>query len=200
MLPRVLFHGTSERAARRIKAEGLISPRLGSLVEQTHGKYGQEHFVFAAGDPEDAWGYALVHEDHDAADRGHPPGRGAVFVIRPRPESLWQRCTNAEDAPHGVELGDWYTSTPVEFERAAVGRDAIQRLSKMFAKTRDVREEAAFKRCECGRTFTRAEWRQLPLTGTMKDDAIYDGHPERTLIELRNCPCGSTIAVERPSC
>lgn len=44
------------------------------------------------------------------------------------------------------------------------------------------------KACGCGRTYTAEEWAALELVGIMADDV--------ETIELRNCPCGSTIAVE----
>jgi hypothetical protein len=43
------------------------------------------------------------------------------------------------------------------------------------------------KRCGCGRCFTRAQWRELQYVGAQADDV--------ETLELRNCPCGSTIAV-----
>lgn len=49
-----------------------------------------------------------------------------------------------------------------------------------------------FKRCACGRAFTRADWEQLEFVGVQETDDE-DAH-YRT--EMRNCPCGSTIAVE----
>lgn len=48
-----------------------------------------------------------------------------------------------------------------------------------------------YKQCGCGRTFTRAEWLALPLICA---------NWER--LEMRDCSCGSTIAVrvsERPA-
>jgi hypothetical protein len=45
------------------------------------------------------------------------------------------------------------------------------------------------KRCGCGREYTRAEWNELRLAGEQVDDV------ERG--ELRDCLCGSTIAVGR---
>ncbi len=42
-------------------------------------------------------------------------------------------------------------------------------------------------RCACGETFTLEQWAALDLVG-IQDDGI------DTLIELRNCPCGSTRA------
>jgi len=42
-------------------------------------------------------------------------------------------------------------------------------------------------RCACGKTFTFDQWTALDLVG-IQDDGI------DTLIELRNCPCGSTRA------
>jgi len=44
------------------------------------------------------------------------------------------------------------------------------------------------KVCGCGRTFSAHEWSLLHCLGSMVD--------EEGTIELRNCPCGSTIAVE----
>lgn len=43
------------------------------------------------------------------------------------------------------------------------------------------------KTCGCGRTFTVEEWRELPGCGRMPD--------EEGDLDLRHCPCGSTIAV-----
>lgn len=45
------------------------------------------------------------------------------------------------------------------------------------------------KSCKCGLAFDESAWRALPLTGTMSDG---DGGE----LELRNCHCGSTIAIE----
>jgi hypothetical protein len=50
------------------------------------------------------------------------------------------------------------------------------------------------KRCGCGRTYrTPAEWRALPFCrrtarASRSDDGI-------EVLELRNCPCGSTLAI-----
>lgn len=49
-------------------------------------------------------------------------------------------------------------------------------------------ERAIVKACACGLSFTEHEWLLLRFVGTMLD-------PE-SRIELRNCPCGSTIGVE----
>ncbi len=43
------------------------------------------------------------------------------------------------------------------------------------------------KTCGCGRMHTRAAWRALPFKGTQCDEVDH--------LELRDCPCGSTIAV-----
>lgn len=43
------------------------------------------------------------------------------------------------------------------------------------------------KQCACGRTYTRDEWNKLRLVGEHVDDV------ERA--ELRDCVCGSTIAL-----
>lgn len=45
------------------------------------------------------------------------------------------------------------------------------------------------KQCRCGATYTHDEWNDLPLVGAMTDGG--DGW-----LELRNCVCSSTIAIE----
>ncbi len=50
-----------------------------------------------------------------------------------------------------------------------------------------VLDQDVHKACACGRTFTAHEWSLLVLVGEMVDEV--------ESIELRNCPCGSTIAV-----
>ena len=50
---------------------------------------------------------------------------------------------------------------------------------------------APFKLCSCcGKVFTRKQWRELLFVG-LQD---FPGEP---LLELRNCDCGSTLAIER---
>lgn len=46
------------------------------------------------------------------------------------------------------------------------------------------------KRCKCGRSFDALAWAELPYIGEIPE--------ERAPIEMRNCACGSTIAVELP--
>lgn len=45
------------------------------------------------------------------------------------------------------------------------------------------------KCCLCGLSWSREAWRQLVLVG--HTDAAEDGE-----LELRNCSCGSTLAVQ----
>lgn len=45
----------------------------------------------------------------------------------------------------------------------------------------------------CGRTFTPAQWAALPSLGTMPSETE-SGEP--CAIELKNCSCDSTLAVE----
>jgi hypothetical protein len=45
----------------------------------------------------------------------------------------------------------------------------------------------ADKTCGCGAVHDHFDWRHLPRLGVMRDDA--------EAAELRNCGCGSTIAV-----
>ena len=50
------------------------------------------------------------------------------------------------------------------------------------------------KKCGCGLTHGAAEWRKLNYVSRMAVPADAEG-PAQTL-ELRNCACGSTLAVE----
>jgi len=55
------------------------------------------------------------------------------------------------------------------------------------------------KQCSCGRVHWQAGWEELPFVGNQfTHDGSYDLDSRifyyRT--ELRNCPCGSTIALE----
>lgn len=45
--------------------------------------------------------------------------------------------------------------------------------------------------CGCGKRFSAEEWRELAYVGIQDDGA-------GGFLELRNCPCKSTIAVELP--
>ncbi len=47
------------------------------------------------------------------------------------------------------------------------------------------------KRCSCGRQYTRGTWRMLQFKGVQD---IGDG----TRLEMRNCLCRSTIAIDLP--
>ena len=44
------------------------------------------------------------------------------------------------------------------------------------------------KACGCGRVFSAHEWETLQFVGKMIDEV--------ETLEMRNCPCGSTIAVQ----
>jgi hypothetical protein len=46
------------------------------------------------------------------------------------------------------------------------------------------------KSCRCGKDFTADAWLDLIPIGLM------DGGDDYTMLDLRNCPCGSTICVE----
>lgn len=55
------------------------------------------------------------------------------------------------------------------------------------------------KHCACGNVHDAARWAKLPLVGVqpgIEADDFGDAVPP---IELRNCPCGSTLAIELPS-
>lgn len=48
------------------------------------------------------------------------------------------------------------------------------------------------KRCtSCGRVHSPADWAALPLVGVQRFE-----DPEEPPLELRNCPCRSTLAIE----
>lgn len=48
--------------------------------------------------------------------------------------------------------------------------------------------DAETKVCGCGIAHDHIGWSALPVAGVMRDDV--------EALELRNCPCGSTIAVQ----
>lgn len=50
------------------------------------------------------------------------------------------------------------------------------------------------KRCGCGRVFDRAAWDALPFVGRQVIEA--DEVEPELVIELRNCGCNSTLAIE----
>lgn len=74
--------------------------------------------------------------------------------------------------------------------RSDVASRVMRKVSVMRATIQRVeREHRMFKRCSnCGRTFSATAWAALPCIGTQSDGEI--------MLELRNCPCGSTIAVD----
>jgi hypothetical protein len=43
------------------------------------------------------------------------------------------------------------------------------------------------KTCSCGRQFTKKQWEALSYVGILQD--------EMDTFEMRNCECGSTIAI-----
>lgn len=47
------------------------------------------------------------------------------------------------------------------------------------------------KRCACGRVHDSYAWAALPYVGIQEGDGY--------ALELRNCPCRSTLAVQVPS-
>jgi len=51
---------------------------------------------------------------------------------------------------------------------------------------------------KCRAVHDLAGWRELKLVGYHDDDVLDADHPAATTLELRNCRCGSTIAVELP--
>ena len=51
-------------------------------------------------------------------------------------------------------------------------------------------EQAIIKKCSCGREFSRQEWLRLPICGRLHITL------RGAVVELRNCTCGSSIALE----
>ncbi len=52
---------------------------------------------------------------------------------------------------------------------------------------------AVVKVCGCGRIYTAAAWAALDVVGTMpSEEPTFD-------LDMRNCPCGSTIAIQVPA-
>jgi hypothetical protein len=62
-------------------------------------------------------------------------------------------------------------------------------------ETRELFIESWPKKCACGHEISEAEWETLHYVGLQKVPADY-GIPD---LELRNCVCGSTIAVAVPN-
>lgn len=52
------------------------------------------------------------------------------------------------------------------------------------------------KRCSCGRRYDEAGWAALPLVGRITYEHDDGQESARETLEHRNCPCGSTMAVE----
>ncbi len=52
------------------------------------------------------------------------------------------------------------------------------------------------KKCRCNREYTANTWKWLPLVGTQITDEQDGPYTCVYSTEMRNCLCGSTIAVE----
>jgi hypothetical protein len=68
--------------------------------------------------------------------------------------------------------------------------DDARRALDELEMTRPSTRPAVVKRCACGRAFELSAWCALPLVGTHRDEV-----DRKEDLELRSCPCGSTIAV-----
>lgn len=62
----------------------------------------------------------------------------------------------------------------------------------MFFSSCVPREGVVVKVCKCGRKFTADDWLDLACGGLM------GGINDYTLLELRHCPCKSTLALNIP--
>jgi DnaJ-class molecular chaperone len=70
----------------------------------------------------------------------------------------------------------------------AVGKVACSTCNGAGLRARHPRE-VTIKICGCGADFTRRQWKRLPHAGEMADGL-------GGVLELRNCACGSTIAIQ----
>lgn len=86
-------------------------------------------------------------------------------------------------------MKDWITWADVGTACLVVGAA----VSFLRGREKNMNWATTVKRCGCGRLYGEAEWRKLPRAGTMTTPADETG-PEETL-ELRNCACGSTLAI-----
>jgi hypothetical protein len=57
------------------------------------------------------------------------------------------------------------------------------------------RRVSYYAKCGCGRTYTRRQWKALENLGVMHLPA--DEYGPESNVEMRNCACGSTLAVEK---
>ncbi len=59
------------------------------------------------------------------------------------------------------------------------------------AALEDAHRAMVVSACGCGRNYTHSGWSTLALVGVQDDGA---GLPD-SVLELRNCSCGSTLAI-----
>ncbi len=112
----------------------------------------------------------------DVAILGHRGERGPWCLKQEFPETYVVVMV-----PHaGAALGDAGAIRCDAF--VAKPFDAIA-LEQLLAEVRARKGREVVKRCGCGRAWSRDQWKQLPLCGTMRG------------VELRNCACGSSLAV-----
>ena len=78
-----------------------------------------------------------------------------------------------------------YDTDAILFAAALGGVDASA--SKAQRILRRIHRGPPIKSCMCGNAFSAYTWKLLPRVGYHKDWA--------EKLELRNCPCGSTIAI-----
>lgn len=174
-------------------------------------RVGIEHEQEHTSDLERAARIALDHlyETPDYYTRlekaGLEAGEGEEFYVYVRHQRSWL------GSPHdfNMTLGPVYSRLE---DAVAAGRSMLEkpthnpviafyvadregrRVTEIIGRGQENPARRIFKRCRCGRTFTKAQWEELPYVGVQP---TYD---ERgSMLELRNCPCGSTIAVEMPS-
>lgn len=83
-----------------------------------------------------------------------------------------------------------YSTTATTLPAAPLDSDIFRVASSVLPRPTPRPIIGSFPRvCGCGRSFSAAEWAQLP------DAAIWDLRPEGDLLEQRSCVCLSSLCV-----
>jgi CheY-like chemotaxis protein len=143
-------------------------------------------------------GYATIERSDGVAAlqaaREHRPDVALMDVAMPRLDGLEAaRCMRADARTRGCFIVLMTAFGDGSFAEAMhAGCDAFVCkpfnpfvLDEIFGALRLHDRDGIVKVCACGREFTRAGWKGLPVRGAMHG------------AELRNCPCGSSLALSR---
>ena len=188
--------------ARRTKATGVLVPRQRVLVVEDEPDARRAYSECLTD-----LGYLAITEASgelgiEAALRAPPdailmdlemPGIGGIeATLRLKSEARTRDCPIIVVSGHGATMFaqaqkagcDAYFCKPFD----APTLDAVLRV---LTVVRPIRSASAIivKQCACGREYDRREWLALSLCGRLHV-------PGGTDLELRNCVCGSSIAVQ----